>query len=99
MKWFPLSDVGVSGDFSAASGDSDTFGIFSGFNIYYLADGESLRRQYDVKDVAAYIARLTGLSPFTYYTITMNASTGGGLSLEGPDPPLRVRTEEDGQII
>ena len=70
----------------------------SGYNIYYRADGESLRRRYDVDDVDAFNATLTGLRPFTNYTITMDAATEEGLSPEGPDPPLRVRTEEDGQI-
>ncbi|XP_065845962.1 phosphatidylinositol phosphatase PTPRQ-like isoform X2 [Oscarella lobularis] len=67
----------------------------SSYNIYYRADGESLRRRYDVDDVNAYNATLRGLSPYTYYTITMDAATGEDLSPEGPDPPLRVRTEED----
>ena len=91
MKW------SISGDFGA-SGDSGILGILNGYNIYYRADGESLRRQYDVDDVDAHNATLTGLRPYTNYTITMDAATGGGLSPEGPDPPLRVRTKEDGQI-
>ena len=80
------------------SGDSGILGILNGYNIYYRADGESLRRQYDVDDIDAHNATLTGLRPYTYYTITMDAATEEGLSPEGPDPPLRVRTEEDGQI-
>ncbi|XP_065845955.1 usherin-like isoform X2 [Oscarella lobularis] len=77
------------------SGDSGILGILNGYNIYYRADGESLRRQYDVDDIDAHNATLTGLRPYTYYTITMDAATEEGLSPEGPDPPLRVRTEED----
>ena len=100
VEWSPLNDVEFPDNFTT-SGDfttSDDSDIVTGYSIYYHADGESLRRRYDVNDVDVNNATLTGLRPFTYYTITMDAATERSLSVERPDPPLRVRTEEDGQI-
>eukprot|EP00118_Oscarella_pearsei_P002855 m.11939 g.11939 ORF g.11939 m.11939 type:complete len:2352 (+) comp23692_c0_seq4:198-7253(+) len=72
---------------------SDIPGVLIGYNVFYKA--ENHQENHIVLDANQTTILLTDLVPFTNYSVSVAARTGGGIGPRGTSDPPKVLTHED----